>query len=298
MQGDSLITRELVEDAHRDVEVVAGVRQRPQGLVERAEEVVPVDEYDGPRADRAHGLGPVLLEVALVLNTQLADAEVRDLRGASCSAPGTKPALPWTSIVRRLGRCSIRIDQASPHLYAEAFAGDCSGWSISPGYRSGGQWWDSISVTRQDPNSIAPPLIARVICSSASPWPWPMLPDDFPPTSWAPVSRATTAESMAWSKWVCTGTIASSRPTCARASAASIRARSGAILRSPTLAREGREKKPSVMIADVASPSRSDETPRNVAPNPSPASGRSKRSAYRPMSGRPSFSLMAPIVAA
>ena len=58
---------------------------------------------------------------------------------------------------------------------------------------------------------------------------------------------ATTAESMTWSKCVCTGTTAASllppgRVSPVRSSAASILAASGAILRRPTDSSDGREK--------------------------------------------------------
>ena len=40
-----------------------------------------------------------------------------------CSAPATKPALPWINSRRSVGRWWIRTDHASPHLYAATFVG-------------------------------------------------------------------------------------------------------------------------------------------------------------------------------
>jgi hypothetical protein len=78
------------------------------------------------------------------------------------------------------------------------------------------------------------------------------------------VRSATTAESIAWSKWVCTGSTASSRSTPNRSRLPSIRAADGAIWRSPTVAKPGREKKPSVISAEEPSSTRSVVTPAHV----------------------------------
>lgn len=75
---------------------------------------------------------------------------------------------------------------------------------------------------------------------------------------------ATSAESIAWSKWLCTGNTAASRCTPTRARQPSTRAFDGAIRPSPIRARLGREKKPSVMIAVVPSSISSVETPSHV----------------------------------
>ena len=63
---------------------------------------------------------------------------------------------------------------------------------------------------------IGRPGSATWMRSLGSPWPWPIWAAEVPPTKTAPVLSATTAESMAWSKWVCTGSTASSRVTLAR----------------------------------------------------------------------------------
>ena len=79
-QVDAVRGRQRRQHAHRLVEVVAGVGQRPQRPVERAEEVVPVDEDGAAGAHRAHGLAPVLLDLGLRPQAELADAEVHDVR--------------------------------------------------------------------------------------------------------------------------------------------------------------------------------------------------------------------------
>ena len=86
---------------------------------------------------------------------------------------------------------------------------------------------------------------------------------DVPPTSCALVRSATTAESIAWSKWVCTGT-ASNRSTPMRARHPSMRGSDGEMRRSATAARLGREKKPSVISADEPSSISSVVTPAHV----------------------------------
>ena len=79
MQRDAVLRGQPGQHPHRDVEIVTGVRQRAQRLVQRAEEVVPVDEHDAARADGAHGLRPVVDEVLLGLQPELPDAQVHDL---------------------------------------------------------------------------------------------------------------------------------------------------------------------------------------------------------------------------
>ncbi len=105
---------------------------------------------------------------------------------------------------------------------------------IVPGNRSGGQWCDSIIVSAKSPYPIVSPDVATRMRSAGRPCPRPTLAVDSPPSSSAPVRSATTAESIAWSKWVCTGTTAANRSMPARASASSIRPRSGATFPSPT----------------------------------------------------------------
>ena len=51
MQRDVLLGGQAAEHAQRDVEVVAGVRQRPQRTVQGAEGVVPVGQDDAARGD-------------------------------------------------------------------------------------------------------------------------------------------------------------------------------------------------------------------------------------------------------
>jgi len=84
---------------------------------------------------------------------------------------------------------------------------------------------------------------------------------DVPPIRRAPVNCATTAESIAWSKWVCTGTTASRRFTDSWDSAASIRGRDDASGRAATVRRLGREKNPSVITAVLPSSTSSVVTP-------------------------------------
>ena len=72
-------------------------------------------------------------------------------------------------------------------------------------------------------------------------------------------------ESIAWSKWVCTGSTAASRSTPVRVSAALIRACEGISRRRVTKSDSGgREKKPSVINAVLPSSIRSVDTPSQV----------------------------------
>ena len=57
VKRDTVFPRQTGQHPHRDVEIVAGIRQRPQRLVQRPEEVVPVDEHHPAGADR-RGLPP------------------------------------------------------------------------------------------------------------------------------------------------------------------------------------------------------------------------------------------------
>ena len=102
-----------------------------------------------------------------------------------------------------------------------------------------------------------------------------------PPTNLAPVRAATTAESIAWSKWVCTGSTASSRSTPSRCRPASILGSEGDNLPSPTESRLGREKKPSVSSALRPSSISMVVTPAQVmvTGDCGPAAGWSNRSA-------------------
>ena len=79
MQRNTVVGGQPGQHPHRHVEIVTGVWQRPQRLVQRAEEVVPVNEYDPAGADGAHGLGPVVDEVLLGLQPQLPDTQLHDV---------------------------------------------------------------------------------------------------------------------------------------------------------------------------------------------------------------------------
>jgi hypothetical protein len=162
-----------------------------------------------------------------------------------------------------------------------------------PGKRSGGQCSDSTSVTVHAPYVIGSPGVATTM--SSSPRPRPTLAVDVPPTRVAPVRAATTAESMTWSKWLCTGSTASSRSTPARRRQASMRSMSGAMVPSTTRPRLGLLKKPSVISAEVPSSSSRVETPRKVTDSPAgPAAGTSNRWAYGVSDGRPRRRRMPP----
>jgi hypothetical protein len=78
---------------------------RHEPVLERPEEVVPVDRDHAPCANRAHDLLPVRGLVRRVAHAEPTRAEINDVRRAALQRPGTNPALPCTRI--RRPSCSI-----------------------------------------------------------------------------------------------------------------------------------------------------------------------------------------------
>nr|WP_186813815.1 hypothetical protein [Aeromicrobium flavum] len=153
-------------------------------------------------------------------------------------------------------------------------------------------------MTVHGPYAVGVQGVRRRVCSGSRPAPVPTWSVEVPPTSRAPVRRATSGESITWSKWLCTGSTASTRGAVgpsspSRSSPASIRSGTGAIRPTPTFSSDGREKNPSTTRAEAPSSNESVDTPAKVTPGrPSAASGTSNRLAYGVRSGRPSFMRM------
>ena len=195
-----------------------------------------MDQDDAARTDRAHRLVPVVEEVALRLQPELSDAEVDDVGPAPAQCAGDEAGAADDQEAP-VGRAVV--DQRRPRLAAPVRRGphrryDRCGDGAGKAVRRAVVTDDEGDVERAqrhwftggDDDEL-------VVGQSARRGPRGR------PRCRRPASRrsaaATTAESIAWSKWVCTGRTASSRSTPRRARQPSMRGSDGASLRVPTV---------------------------------------------------------------
>ena len=138
------------------------------------------------------------------------------------------------------------------------------GASMTPGKRSGGQWSPIDERYVEGAQRIGSPGVATTSWSVGQSRTAAHLGRRRAADQLRPVRSATTAESIAWSKWVWTGSTASSRSTPRRARQPSMRGSDGVSLPRPDGEKAGREKNPSVISADSPSSISRVVTPAHV----------------------------------
>jgi hypothetical protein len=109
------------------------------------------------------------------------------------------PVSAVTLMVQNLGGPVVLVVIQAVQVSRTLYLGGTTGAVLDPGNRSGGQWWDSISVTPKVPIPISEPGAATTIRSSESPCPRAILAADSPPMTTASVRSATIAVSIACS---------------------------------------------------------------------------------------------------